>query len=501
MGIFVFSSIMNKRVFTTLLLVAHLILLSAGESIAQGNDNWQLGSNGLGVHFDNGTPPYLTMDGYTPYGWSGCGVLNNQTSGNLVFYTDGQNIIDRSHQIMPQGDGLIGGNSTHGTGKICSRIGYPGQYYVFSISTATESSDIGSIYYTVVDTTLAGNGTEDEPLGDVVPTEKNVWLHDGVSEALELIKGEDGKIWMLSPRFYEPLIDIFLIDSAGINLSSSFDFGYSLVDVQAIRFCPINNKLALGSFGESDPILIFDFDPIDGTLGTPIEVPGSFGNSSNQYAGVIDLEWSPDGTKLYISKYRGYSPLSGGKLFQFDMDSPLQDAVLLHQISSTNSHVAKGLRLGPDGKIYWLYVNPETGATDHIAAILNPNETDSACNLDLTYITADTNLNYTNLFPCSAVEFKDRVPNSIEQNSPAESTLLLFPQPTHDLLTVRLNSSFMYGLASYSISSNEGSVISKTQVTLQNNQFTLDIQGLAAGVYTLTLFAGNEKINGKFIKT
>jgi hypothetical protein len=61
-----------------------------------------------------------------------------------VFYSDGKRVEARNHQIMPNGNNLYGGHSTHGTGKICQRIGYDGQYHVFSLETATENNFIGA---------------------------------------------------------------------------------------------------------------------------------------------------------------------------------------------------------------------------------------------------------------------------------------------------------------------------------------------------------------------
>jgi hypothetical protein len=416
---------MKKKQLETLLLA--LMCVSANISIfSQGNNHWHLGSNGLGIHFDGGSIPSITMDGHTPYGWSGCGILNNRTHGNLVFYSDGQKVIDRNHQIMPNGSGLFSGNSTHGTGKICSKPGAAGQYYVFSIQTATETSSIGSLYYSVVDTLLAGNGTNEAPLGDIPSGMKNIWIRDNVSESFEIIRGETDQIWLISPRFYESVIDVFFVNSEGITLSNSFGYVGAMQDVQAIKYSPASGKFALGSFGEDDPLLLFDFDITNGVISFFSEVEGSFGTSSNQYSGIIDFEWSPDGSKLYISKYRGNMPASGGKLFQYDLSNPNQEAVLLHQISTNISYVSKGLRLGPDGIIYWLYVDGNTGTTQNIAGIMNPNEAGLNCNLNLSYLYSNTNLNYTNLFPNAAVEVEpESIPwqcttnLSIEQNCSA----------------------------------------------------------------------------------
>jgi len=83
-----------------------------------------------------------------------------------------------------------------------------------------------------------------------------------------------------------------------------------------------------------------DFDANSSDISNVRDIPITpMGNSSNLYAGVVDVEWSADGTKLYVSKYRGFSPLIGGKLFQYELNNPSQSVQLLHQISNTNSHV------------------------------------------------------------------------------------------------------------------------------------------------------------------
>ncbi len=466
---------------------------------AQENNHWLFGSNGLGVHFDQGGMPTLTYDTYTPYGWAGCGVLNNYVNGNLVFYTDGQVVVDRTHLVMPNGDDLNGGNSTHSTGKICARPGHPGQYYVFSINTSTETSFIDNLYYSIVDTTLVGNGSVANPLGDVVSGEKNNLLNSYVSESLELIAGDGDYYWLISPKFYDATIDIFLIDENGISLDNSFDYNIEMQDVQAIRYSKVNNKLALGSYGEDDPILIFDFDHINGNLSGLHEVPGNFGTSSNQYSGITDLEWSPNGTKLYISKYRGNTPVSGGKLFQYDLDNPDENAVLIHQISATNSYTSKGLRLGPDGIIYWLYVNTNPGSIEYIAGILDPDEAGTNCNLQLQYLTCDVELNVTGLFPNMALEFKPESVTVKESNINIP-TLRCFPQPAVDEINLSIDAQLNFKEIHFEITDMSGKLVYNKKFRRFNNAINIETTNYLPGMYLVKVYSEDFVTTTKFIK-
>ena len=85
-------------------------------------------------------------------------------------------MVDKNHELMPNGSGLFSGTSNHGSGKIVPNPNNCHESYVFSISTATENQFTGDLYYSKVDLTLPGNGTLAEPLGDVTSTEKNILL-------------------------------------------------------------------------------------------------------------------------------------------------------------------------------------------------------------------------------------------------------------------------------------------------------------------------------------
>ncbi|MFN0032882.1 MAG: gliding motility-associated C-terminal domain-containing protein [Flavobacteriales bacterium] len=361
--------------------------------------HWYFGNNAIGLHFN--PEPAVLSDGYTPYGWAGCSVLNHPIDGHLILASDGKVVLDKNLDPVMNGTGLNGGNSTHSSGKICIRPGTCSQFYVFSINTATESSSIGDLFYSIVDTSLVGFGTLPNPLGEVVVGQKNILIASDVTESLEIVvEPATHNYWLITTKYEEPVIRVFHITESGIVLIDSYNYGIDMADQQAIRYSKANGKLAMGSFRENDPVVLVDFDAVTGEFSNPMEVPGTpVGTSSNPYSGIIDLEWSPSGTKLYISKYRGNTPSSGGQLHQYNLDTPAEDVELIHYVSSNNTHVAKGLRLGPDGKVYWMAVDPQTNTAHDFACISEPDAAGLNCNLQLNYLEAEINMTQTGLFP------------------------------------------------------------------------------------------------------
>jgi len=80
------------------------------EGLAQREaSNWYFGRN-AGVQFNpDGSVTPLT-DGQLST-LEGCASISDRF-GNLLFYTDGVTVWDRTHQVMPGGTGLLGDDSS-----------------------------------------------------------------------------------------------------------------------------------------------------------------------------------------------------------------------------------------------------------------------------------------------------------------------------------------------------------------------------------------------------
>jgi len=82
-----------------------IILFSGFLVFPQGEANiWYFG-DGAGLDF-NTDPPTALYDSPI-YTIEGCATISD-SSGQLLFYTDGRKVYNKLHQIMPNGEGLLG---------------------------------------------------------------------------------------------------------------------------------------------------------------------------------------------------------------------------------------------------------------------------------------------------------------------------------------------------------------------------------------------------------
>jgi len=118
-----------------------IVVLVSGilTSLAQGEaNNWFFG-NGAGLVFNNltGTVTASAAAAGTINTAEGCSSISD-VNGNLLFYTDGRNVWDRNHQIMPNGNynngtGLLGDPSSTSSALIVPRPGNLYQFYIFTV--------------------------------------------------------------------------------------------------------------------------------------------------------------------------------------------------------------------------------------------------------------------------------------------------------------------------------------------------------------------------------
>ncbi|MBO9703505.1 MAG: gliding motility-associated C-terminal domain-containing protein [Sporocytophaga sp.] len=356
-----------------------LIFVSLGivfNSIAQQqNKIWLFGKGDKGIEFNQLTnEPKVITGKYVPYGNEGCGVATHPVSGKLLFYSDGVIVVDAKNKLMPNGTGLLGHSSSAQNSWICSVPGECNKYYLFSSAAAYEENPNGGLYYSIIDMNLPGNGTISAPLGDVVSGKKNIVISSNGSEALTLIKSSTyGEYWLLHVMINTTSIKIYKINSSGVNLFNTYNGSITFNDPRNIRYSESSNRFSITSIEERDPVVVGKFDPSSGTITSVTDLPGTpFTTNSQIYYGCYDSEWSSDGTKLYIGKYRWY--LGGaGRIYQYDFSIPASIPKMIYDVQGDASNGVLGMKLGPDKKIYVLYNSPSTGFR-YIGRIENPND-------------------------------------------------------------------------------------------------------------------------------
>ena len=102
-----------------------LFLLFYISAFPQGEANiWYFGIN-AGLDFNNNPPtPLLDLNTGSIFSSEGCSTISD-SNGVLLFFTNGEKVWNKNHQIMLNGDDLAGHNSSTQSSAI---IPYPGTY-------------------------------------------------------------------------------------------------------------------------------------------------------------------------------------------------------------------------------------------------------------------------------------------------------------------------------------------------------------------------------------
>lgn len=294
---------------------------------AQWNKQWRFGDN-AGVDFSSGTAVPVAGNCSAQ---EGTASISN-ADGELLLYTNGQQVWNRNGEVMPSGNGLLGSWSSAQT-LIVPQPGHCDRYYIF---TTTDNAGDSKFRYTLVDLCL------DQGLGNVVVAEKNVVLQSNTSEAIVAMSHSNGvDIWVISYSMVDRAFHAFLLTEQGIATTP-------VTSLAGIQFNATQNIDQLEGSHSGDKIVhvalwacdLLDFDPATGMVETGSDLCSQFGIPEGGY----DAVFSPDDTKLYVST-DGWTPL----LRQLDLSTGT--TTVLGSLTTPSGGYG-GIQLGPDGKVY-----------------------------------------------------------------------------------------------------------------------------------------------------
>lgn len=350
-----------KKLFTLVLLATALITQAQHQA-----DNWYFGAN-IGVTFASGLPVPLTGGQINTQ--EGCASISD-TTGNLVFYTDGVTVWDKNHLVMPNGTGLFGYSSSTQSALIVPKPGSTSQYYIF---TAPEYNSSNAFCYSTVDMNLnSGNG-------DVVI--KNAALLANSTEKVTAVNHSNGiDVWVIAHEFNTANFYAYFVDTGGISLSPVISSvgtimgPYGPSKLGYLRASSCGEKLAAAVYYHGF-IEMYDFSTTTGIITNPIQL----GNHSTNSEGAYGVEFSPDGSRLYFAYY------GPNMVTQYDLTAGSAAAIIascntIYFVSSSSNFGA--IQNGPDGKMYLARENAPV-----VSCITNPNLPGTACNFVDNYIT------------------------------------------------------------------------------------------------------------------
>ncbi|MBU2926704.1 T9SS type B sorting domain-containing protein [Winogradskyella psychrotolerans] len=348
-----------------------ILVLISSVGFSQNEANiWYFG-NHAGLDFNSGSPVALTDGQLNTI--EGCASIADE-NGNLLFYTNGINVWDKTHQIMPNGSGLNGNESSTNAAIIVPKPSNSNIYYIFTLD---ERGYANGLQYSEVDMSLNGGN------GDVTAT-KNVLLETPVTEKITAVKvsGEDA-FWVIAHRWNSSDFISYKVTSAGINTTpivssvGSYLGGFSTNAIGGIKVSPDGTKLAVANLGLWEAQL-FDFNSTTGVVSNPFTIL-EFDWESAPYG----IEFSPNSNLLYVSvKIKG--------IYQFNLVGSQTDILNSETRVGPLNISNSSLQLATDGKIYLALFG---GA--YLDIIDSPNTAGVGCNYisDGVFLNGNTSEN------------------------------------------------------------------------------------------------------------
>ena len=488
-----------------------LLLFASSSVYAQKEANtWYFGAK-AGFDFSVGSP--LTLSNSSMRGGYTAGIISDKTTGQLLFYSDGERVWNRNHRLMPHGDSLRGFRYVTQAALTFPVPDQPDRYYLFTMDTTADLRT--KLFCSVVDMRLAGG------LGDVVSELKNQPIAGDFTGQLTAIPHTNGRdFWVLARQWASNIFRVYLVDSRGVALVHAAGLGPAqppnpqLIDVAEsyLKASPNGKKVAYVTSGQP-PRGIFgllDFNAGTGQLSHYVDL--------GPLLAAGGLSFSPDNSKLYVQNYSS-APNGGGDrniISQYDLAAGSDQAIAASGLSiiadnpDTNISAAQqasagiyALQLGPDGRLYGNsgYVDasaPARPGQENLYVIQYPNRRGFAC--QVRYQTFDFGSGTASPgFPNFLQSYFDGlVPSISPVGECAEAVLDVFPNPTAGTVRFQLPEACFtpYAVILYNAI---GQVVYRTQVDTALSQ-TIDIGSLAPGVYMIEAQFSNRTMIKKLVK-
>jgi len=274
----------------------------------------------------------------------------SDAAGNLLFYTNGEKLMNRFHQVMLNGGFIYGNVSSTSNSVIAQLPGDANIYYLFTVGAAGIIDE--GLRYSVID--MRG----DNGKGEVVSANNDL-IADSYEKLAAVRHCNNRDIWIVVRKWESDQYYAYLLTSAGIGpapVISSTGLtigGYSNNSLGVLKFSPNGSALAAVHSFENNGIELMDFNRATGQITNPRYFKVSDVPVVGSPTGVYGAEFSPNSRLLYISLNQSLAQPS--ILYQVDITAPTTTAIEASKIiiSSNQPWNGGGMLLAPDNKIYY----------------------------------------------------------------------------------------------------------------------------------------------------
>ena len=312
-----------------------LLTLLLGRLAAQQYNTWYFGSAaGISFNADGATLPYVLTDGMNAAHEGNASISDNH--GNILFYTNGQTIYNKLHEVMLNGDNLLGHPSAAQSSIIIPLPNNDSIYYVFTTD-AVENNYASGYRYSVV------NMNRDGGKGEV--TQKNILLNGSCTERLTAARHANGiDVWVIGNEKNSNTFKAWLVSCTGLQTTPVASMvGIVLIneDQGVMKVSPDGKQLCQTNFPEipGNVFQLFDFDNATGILSNARTI-------TNADAGYYSCEFSPDSRLLYVTR------VAEKFIDQFEPKLGTAAAINASRVSIPANYGFYGIQTGPDKKIY-----------------------------------------------------------------------------------------------------------------------------------------------------
>ncbi|MBK8486831.1 MAG: T9SS type A sorting domain-containing protein [Chitinophagales bacterium] len=471
--------------------------ICACNGFSQYDANWTFG-DGLGWHFTEDTIVFFDS---SIWGYEAMATISD-SSGNLLFYTNGQNVWNKEQELMPNGTGLeigqIGSDSAFGSSTtqgvlIIPKPNSSNIYYIFYIKNPPFGDGLG---YSIIDLSL------DDGKGDII--EKNINLNElDLTEKMQAVKHANGRDWWLVNIKYAPVFDgdssykfiKYLITPTEIEgpfiqeYGPLFDFTIGLAGVGQMKFNHQGNILANPRGIHVD---LFDFDRCTGDFDNIYTIENVYEH------GTYGCEFSSDGSKLYITT--GIFSGSGDtELVQFCLDCKDEvidsTRVIIYKENFGNYKLTQ-IQSGADDKMYvamsyhlstsgYVFGYPNM----NLSVINSPNNLGLSCDFDTLSLGLNgkgvvfglPNMPNYNLgaLPGSGC---DTVISGVINSEQLKNAITIYPNPASEYIIISGDINANDILKIYSA---DGRVVLQEKINTTNTK--VNISKLPPGVYVIKI--------------
>ena len=177
-------------------------------------------------------------------------IVTDPASGELIFYSNGQSIVDRGHTPMPdRGRSLNGGPSNvYGTVVIADPADC--ERYIIIYGDDETNSPPRRVYSSTVDLSLTGNGTDENPRGEILAEGFNSLVTSAsidAAEGLFALPKNNGtrESWLFIGGRAQNNLYVYDVTASGITLVETISFLEIFPDDFGSRNAPILGIRAL----------------------------------------------------------------------------------------------------------------------------------------------------------------------------------------------------------------------------------------------------------------